>query len=69
MGGLEQFKTSPRMVYPQFIEQKNPTLDPDFVRNIKNIVTVGINEDDEDEVEPPKQVEELKRDENQDEWK
>lgn len=52
MDGLEQFKTSPRYVYPKSIEQNNPTLNPDFVKKIKNVETIGINESDEHDTPP-----------------
>ena len=52
MGGMQQFKTSPRYVYPHSIEQNNPTLKPDFVKNLKNAETPGIREDDEKDEDP-----------------
>lgn len=55
MDGLEQFKTSPRYVYPQSIEQNNPALNPDFVKKLKQGETVGINEEDEDFFQPETQ--------------
>ena len=67
MGGMHQFKTSPRYVYPHSIEQSNPTLKPDFVKNLKNSETPGIREDDEkddDEPNTPKRKDSSKIHEN-----